>query len=78
MRSRAASPKPNVILSSRRSAGCAAEETSIVWIEQVLNALKAVQDRLLVLNFGKVIGVGKPEAIMASREVLEIDVGIEV
>jgi branched-chain amino acid transport system ATP-binding protein len=51
---------------------------SIVWIEHVLHALNAVVDRLLVLNFGKVIGVGKPEAIMASREVLEIYVGIEV
>ena len=50
---------------------------SIVWID-VLHALNAVVDRLLVLNFGKVIGVGKPEAIMASREVLEIYVGIEV
>jgi branched-chain amino acid transport system ATP-binding protein len=51
---------------------------SIVWIEHVLHALNAVVDRLLLLNFGKVIGVGKPEAIMASREVLEIYVGIEV
>lgn len=51
---------------------------SIVWIEHVLHALNAVVDRLLVLNFGKVIGVGKPEEIMASREVREIYLGIEV
>jgi branched-chain amino acid transport system ATP-binding protein len=31
-----------------------------------------------VLHFGKVIGIGKPEAIMASAEVREIYLGIEV
>ncbi|PSJ59566.1 ABC transporter ATP-binding protein [Kumtagia ephedrae] len=52
--------------------------TSIVWIEHVLHALNAVVGRLLVLNFGKVIGVGKPDDIMASRAVREIYLGIEV
>jgi branched-chain amino acid transport system ATP-binding protein len=51
---------------------------SIIWIEHVLHALNAVVDRLLVLNFGKVIGVGKPDEIMASREVHEIYLGIEI
>jgi len=51
---------------------------SIIWIEHVLHALTAVVERLLVLNFGKVIGVGKPDEIMNSREVREIYLGIEV
>jgi branched-chain amino acid transport system ATP-binding protein len=51
---------------------------SIVWIEHVLHALNAVVERLLVLNFGKVIGIGEPQAIMASREVREIYLGIEI
>ena len=51
---------------------------AIIWIEHVLHALNAVVERLLVLNFGKVIGVGKPDEIMASREVREIYLGIEV
>ena len=51
---------------------------SIIWIEHVLHALNAVVERLLVLNFGKVIGIGEPQAIMASREVREIYLGIEV
>jgi len=50
---------------------------SIIWIEHVLHALNAVVERLLVLNFGKVIGIGEPQAIMASREVREIYLGIE-
>ena len=51
---------------------------SIIWIEHVLHALNAVVERLLVLNFGKVIGIGEPQAIRASREVREIYLGIEV
>jgi branched-chain amino acid transport system ATP-binding protein len=51
---------------------------SIIWIEHVLHALTAVVERLLVLNFGKVIGIGKPDEIMNSREVREIYLGIEV
>lgn len=51
---------------------------SIIWIEHVLHALNSVVSRLLVLDFGKVIGLGDPEAIMASREVREIYLGIEI
>jgi branched-chain amino acid transport system ATP-binding protein len=51
---------------------------TVIWIEHVLHALTAVAERLLVLNFGRVIGLGEPEAIMASREVREIYLGMEV
>jgi branched-chain amino acid transport system ATP-binding protein len=51
---------------------------TIIWIEHVLHALTSVVERLLVLDFGKVIGVGKPDDIMASREVQEIYLGIDV
>jgi branched-chain amino acid transport system ATP-binding protein len=55
-----------------------ARGVSIVWIEHVLHALNSVVQRLLVLDFGKVIGIGAPDAIMVSREVREIYLGIEV
>jgi branched-chain amino acid transport system ATP-binding protein len=51
---------------------------TIVWIEHVLHALNSVVERLLVLDFGKVIGIGEPEEIMASKAVREIYLGIEV
>jgi branched-chain amino acid transport system ATP-binding protein len=51
---------------------------TIIWIEHVLHALTSVVEKLLVLDFGKVIGLGDPEEIMASREVQEIYLGIEV
>ncbi len=51
--------------------------TTIVWIEHVLHALTAVVDRLLVLDFGRIIGIGDPDEIMQSPEVREIYLGIE-
>jgi branched-chain amino acid transport system ATP-binding protein len=54
-----------------------AEGVTIVWIEHVLHALNSVVERLLVLDFGRVIAVGAPGEIMGSREVREIYLGIE-
>jgi len=54
------------------------EGMTIIWIEHVLHALTSVVERLLVLDFGRVIGLGEPAQIMASREVREIYLGIEV
>ncbi|MEY1556474.1 ABC transporter ATP-binding protein [Yoonia sp. R2331] len=51
--------------------------TTIIWIEHVLHALTAVVEELLVLDFGKVIGHGDPEEIMASAAVREIYLGID-
>ncbi|KSV91908.1 ABC transporter ATP-binding protein [Sinorhizobium sp. GL28] len=51
---------------------------AIIWIEHVLHALTSVVERLLVLNFGKVIGIGKPDELMASRAVQAIYLGIEL
>ncbi|WIY52030.1 ABC transporter ATP-binding protein [Devosia sp. YIM 151766] len=55
-----------------------ARGTTIIWIEHVLYALNSVVERLLILDFGKVIGIGEPAAIMASPQVREIYLGIEV
>ncbi len=58
--------------------GVHAKGVAVVWIEHVLHALTSVVERLLVLHFGKVIGIGKPEEIMASKDVREIYLGIEI
>ena len=55
-----------------------AEGVTIIWIEHVLHALTSVVERLLVLDFGRVIGIGDPTEIMESREVKEIYLGIDV
>jgi len=54
-----------------------AQGVTIIWIEHVLHALNSVVERLLVLDFGRVIGIGEPAEIMASREVREIYLGME-
>jgi len=43
-----------------------------------VHALLAVVDRLIVIDFGKKIAEGEPQAIMQSPEVQEIYLGIEV
>ena len=50
---------------------------TIIWIEHVLHALNSVVERLLVLDFGRVIGIGPPAEIMASQQVREIYLGLE-
>ncbi len=55
-----------------------ADGTTIVWIEHVTHALLAVVTRLVALDFGKVIGEGDPEAVMASDAVRRIYLGMEV
>ena len=54
-----------------------AEGTAIIWIEHVLHALTSVVQRLMVLNFGRMLMLGEPEAVMSSPEVREIYLGIE-
>ena len=44
----------------------------------MVHALLEVVDRLIVIDFGKKIAEGEPHAIMASPEVQEIYLGIEV
>ena len=55
-----------------------ADGVTIIWIEHVLHALNSVVERLLVLDFGRIIGIGDPAEIMESREVKEIYLGIEI
>tara|TARA_R110000850_G_scaffold45334_1_gene114595 strand:- start:2113 stop:2838 length:726 start_codon:yes stop_codon:yes gene_type:complete len=55
-----------------------ASGVTIIWIEHVVHALLAVVDRLIVIDFGKKIAEGAPQAIMASPQVQEIYLGIDV
>ncbi|KEJ88927.1 ABC transporter ATP-binding protein [Sulfitobacter donghicola] len=55
-----------------------ASGVTIIWIEHVVHALLAVVDRLIVIDFGKKIAEGEPHAIMASPQVQEIYLGIDV
>jgi branched-chain amino acid transport system ATP-binding protein len=56
--------------------GIRADGITIVWIEHIVHALLAVVERLIVLDFGRKIAEGEPQAVMASPEVREIYMGI--
>jgi len=49
---------------------------TIVWIEHVVHALLAVVNRLIVLDFGKVIADGEPNTVINSQVVQENYMGI--
>jgi branched-chain amino acid transport system ATP-binding protein len=51
---------------------------TIIWIEHVVHALMSVADRLIVINFGKVVADGDPANVMASDLVKQIYLGMEV
>ncbi|WP_024515639.1 ABC transporter ATP-binding protein [Bradyrhizobium sp. Tv2a-2] len=50
---------------------------AILWIEHIVNALFAVIDRLVVLNFGRKIAEGLPKEVMQRPDVHQIYIGIE-
>ena len=51
---------------------------SIIWIEHIVHALLSVAERLIVIDFGKVIADGDPQTVMADPQVREIYMGISV
>ncbi len=55
-----------------------AQGTTIIWIEHVLHALNSVVERLMVLNFGKMLMVGDVDEVMNAPAVKEIYLGIEI
>jgi len=54
------------------------EGVTLVWIEHIVHALLAVVQRLVALDFGRVIAAGEPHAVMADPAVREIYMGIAV
>jgi branched-chain amino acid transport system ATP-binding protein len=48
----------------------------IIWIEHVVHALLAVVQRLVVLDFGRVVAQGMPAEVMRSSEVQTIYMGV--
>jgi len=52
------------------------QDHAMIWIEHIPHALRAVADRILVLNFGRKVLDGPPTAVMESRTVKEIYMGL--
>ena len=52
-----------------------AEGISIVWIEHIVRALLAVVDRLVAIDFGRLIAEGDPHVVINSPEVRDVYMG---
>jgi branched-chain amino acid transport system ATP-binding protein len=50
---------------------------TIVWVEHIMGVLMRVVDRVVVLDHGEVIFVGKPKDAQADRRVIEVYLGTE-
>jgi branched-chain amino acid transport system ATP-binding protein len=89
---RALSSEPKVLLLDEIAGGLTEQESfllvdlirrirargvTIVWIEHVLNAILAVADRILVLNFGEKIAEGSPQQVLANSDVRRVYMGLE-
>jgi len=53
-----------------------ASGTSIIWIEHIVHALLSVVSKLMVIDFGKKLDAGDPQAVMNNPKVQEIYMGI--
>ena len=87
---KALASKPRLILLDEIAAGLTEPEVerlieviarvkadhAMIWIEHIPHALRAVADRILVLNFGRKVLDGPPREVMASRTVKEIYMGL--
>jgi branched-chain amino acid transport system ATP-binding protein len=52
-----------------------ASGVTIVWIEHVVHALLSIAQRLVVLNFGRLIADGKPHDVMRNKDVKIVYLG---
>jgi branched-chain amino acid transport system ATP-binding protein len=50
---------------------------SLIWIEHVVHALLAVVDRLVVIDFGRKLADGAPQAVMQDPRVQQVYLGID-
>lgn len=54
-----------------------ASGVTIVWIEHIVHALVSAVDRLVAIDFGRMLLDGPPQMVMASREVQAVYMGVE-
>ncbi|TFZ05539.1 ABC transporter ATP-binding protein [Ramlibacter henchirensis] len=50
---------------------------TMVWIEHVVHALLSIADRLFVIDFGRKLAEGPPQAVMADPQVRRVYMGLE-
>jgi branched-chain amino acid transport system permease protein len=49
--------------------------TAILWVEHVMSAVVQLAERVIVLNFGKILAEGAPDAVMRDPQVVDAYLG---
>jgi ABC-type branched-subunit amino acid transport system ATPase component len=49
--------------------------TTIIWVEHVMKAVMSLAERVIVLNFGRMLAEGEPEAVMRHPDVVDAYLG---
>jgi ABC-type branched-subunit amino acid transport system ATPase component len=48
---------------------------TVIWVEHVMQAVMRLAERVIVLNFGRILAEGEPEAVMRHPEVIDAYLG---
>lgn len=51
---------------------------TVIWVEHVMKAVMRLAERVVVLDFGRVLTEGQPETVMRDRRVVEAYLGAEI
>lgn len=54
-----------------------ARGVTMIWIEHVVHALLSIADRMLVIDFGRKLAEGDPQAVLADPQVRRVYMGLE-
>jgi ABC-type branched-subunit amino acid transport system ATPase component len=49
--------------------------TTIIWVEHVMKAVMSLAERVIVLNFGRMLAEGAPEVVMRNPDVIDAYLG---
>lgn len=51
---------------------------TVIWVEHVMKAVMSLAERVVVLNFGRILADGLPSEVMAEPEVVTAYLGAEL